>query len=326
MKKLAVIIGRFQLAELHLGHRKLVDLVASKSDRLLVIIGSSRAKFTKRNPLDYETRKLMIQVAFPENKYAIGFANALDFKSNQVWSEQIDDLINKELLYIREQTDEDIEVTLYGSRDSFIPHYEGVHNTIELHEVAVDGVSSTLEREIIGRKPMNTPDFRAGVIYATQNMFPKVHPTVDIAIFNEDYSEILLGRKHAETLFRFIGGFTDPTDNSYEMAAKRETCEECGGIEVSDLEYITSRRIDDWRYKSEEDKIMTIMFAGKYIFGHPKGGDDIAEVAWYKINQLVESNLVIEHAKLLVAVKEYQYGKQLRDQVRKNIDITIEEA
>lgn len=302
MKKLSVIPGRFQVNELHAGHINLIKSIQEHSDKLLIIIGTARTRFSKRNPLDYESRKQMLAEAFPDAL----FAKAVDFKSDEVWSNQIDDLISKSVDNI-----DDYEVTLYGSRQSFIPYYKGNYPTIEQLDLEVPGVSATVTRQELGKAPINSADFRAGVIFATQNAYPRVFPTVDVAIFNEDYTQVLLGRKHAETLFRFIGGFVDPADLDFEMAARREAMEETG-VEVGDLEYIKSIRINDWRYVIEQDKIITTFFAGKYVMGVVKGADDIADARWFNVDNLTEDQLVGEHGFLLQFLKEYQKNRIIR--------------
>ena len=294
MNKLGVVIGRFQTDKLHEGHLKLIQTVSDRSDKILILLGCSSARVTKKNPMNFETRALMLRKSFPN---AV-ICPVYDRKYNAVWSKQVDSIIYNEF-------GEKMDVTLYGSRDSFIPCYEGEFKTEELiHDVEVAGMAATTHRDEIGKTPRDSEDFRAGVIYASQQMYPKTYPTVDIAIFNEDYTQILLGRKHLESEFRFIGGFVDPTDANLEAAAKREVREECGDIEVDDFQYVASRLIDDWRYRREQDKIMTTLFTCKYIYGAPKGADDIAEVSWmnvidFKNKDFREKNLVYEHAKLM---------------------------
>jgi bifunctional NMN adenylyltransferase/nudix hydrolase len=51
---------------------------------------------------------------------------------------------------------------------------------------------------------------------------------------------------------RFVGGFVDRDDKSYEMAARREFREETGGCNLSSLEIYRITKIDDWRYGNED--------------------------------------------------------------------------
>jgi len=61
-----VIVGRFQVNNLHAGHLELLRQVADKHDRVIVFIGVARTMPTRRNALDFETRKKMIQAEYPD--------------------------------------------------------------------------------------------------------------------------------------------------------------------------------------------------------------------------------------------------------------------
>jgi bifunctional NMN adenylyltransferase/nudix hydrolase len=155
-------------------------------------------------------------------------------------------------------------------------------------------ISASEIRKSISAKVKSSSDFRAGVIWASQNQYPTVYTTVDIAIFNEDYTKILLARKSEEKLYRFIGGFSTPESDNFEQDAKREVTEEAG-IEIGDIKYIGSKKVSDWRYKNEKNKIKTLLFSAKFMFGSPTAGDDVAEVRWFKfepqlINQIVDTH------------------------------------
>ena len=95
-----------------------------------------------------------------------------------------------------------------------------------------------------------------------------------------------------------ITGVVDVTDESDEVAAKRETLEETG-LEVADFEYICSMPVNDWRYRGMKDRsIMTRFFKAKYIFGCPTPQDDINALKWFKLTPELENILVEEHKKL----------------------------
>ena len=113
--------------------------------------------------------------------------------------------------------------------------------------------------------------------------YPTSFQAVDGVIIHREEDKILLSRKPKENLFRFMGGFVDPTDTSLESAVIREKCEENGlGLECSTPEYLFSFRVPDPRYVDSQDKIMSAVFRMYYLFGLPKAGDDIFEVRWYK--------------------------------------------
>lgn len=279
-----VIIGRFQTPELHSEHIKLIQYVLDRHEKVILFLGISPTLANKKHPMDFITRKYMIEEQFGISKLII--MPLSDNKSDEIWSKQLDSKI-KEVFPLG-------SVTIYGSRDSFIPYYKGVNKTLELQPDVF--VSATDIRELASKKVISSPEFRAGIIYSVYNQFPVVYSTVDIAIIKDD--EILLGQKLGENEWRFIGGFVDNTDESDEAAAKREVLEETG-LEVADLEYICSMPVNDWRYRRIKDRsIMTRFFKAKYIFGCPTPQDDINALKWFKLTPELENILVEEHKKL----------------------------
>jgi len=288
---IGVIIGRFQINRLHDAHRSLIDSVLEKHSKVILFLGVAKSIGTRKNPLDFASRKVMIEEEYGDKISAI--LPLMDMKNDMMWSRQVDEKI-REVFSMG-------SVILYGSRDSFIPYYTGRFNTCELE--AADKVSATDVRKEVSNIIEKSEAFRAGVIYSAYSTFPHVYPTVDVAIVKEKTSEVLLGRKPYEEKFRFIGGFTDVEDENYEMAARRESVEETG-LEIGTPQYLGSARVDDWRYRSNKDRgIITLFFKAPYIYGTPKANDDIAEVKWFSIDDLTEDNLVGEHVKLLKFLK-----------------------
>jgi len=74
--------------------------------------------------------------------------------------------------------------------------------------------------------------------------------------------------KHAATEWRFLGGFADASDENYEAAANRELTEECGSVETGKMQYIGSAKIDDWRYRNEADKIITLFLIQRFCLSN----------------------------------------------------------
>lgn len=289
--EVGVVIGRFQVPELHEAHIDLIQSVIERHHKVIVFLGLSPCKTTFNNPLDFEARKQMILQRFPD----VNVLYIKDEASDEVWSKklnaQVDDLLGAN------QT-----AVLYGSRDSFIPHYTGNLPTVELEPTRF--ISGTELRKEVSNKVKANPDFRAGVIWAVGNQFPCCLPTVDIAILDKANNRVLMARKLNEKLYRFVGGFSQPTSESYELDAKRETMEETG-LEVADLTYIGSTLIDDWRYRKEQNKIKTMFFVGMYVFGCPTAKDDIAESRWFDLTKLSEFDIVPEHKPLLKMFLEW---------------------
>ena len=61
---IGVIIGRFQIHELHEEHIKLIDHVLHNHNKVILFLGTTDAVGTRRNPLDFITRKLMIEEVY----------------------------------------------------------------------------------------------------------------------------------------------------------------------------------------------------------------------------------------------------------------------
>jgi bifunctional NMN adenylyltransferase/nudix hydrolase len=297
-----VIVGRFQVNELHEAHIDLITSVTNKHDRVLVFLGNSIIRNTTSNPLDYRARRAMIADKFPNVE--IHYIN--DNPSDLAWSKNLDKLISEQLMPLQ-------TVTLYGSRDSFLKGYSGKYNTCELE--ATTFISGTEVRRRVSNNYPATSDYRAGMIAATAYRYPTAFQCVDIAVVN-DKQEVLLARKPDEKKWRFIGGFSDPRTSSLEEDAKREVQEEAG-IEVEIISYLGSTLIDDWRYRGEQDKIKTALFLAKYIFGKPEGADDIAEVKWVPIGTgLAKDNIEPLHHVLVDMFNEkFGNNRELQDKV-----------
>ncbi|WP_343667232.1 NUDIX domain-containing protein [Chitinophaga sp.] len=274
LKPTGVIIARFQTPSLHEGHLELIRQVKQKHNRLIIVLGVSPVKGSRKNPLDYYTRERMIKQLFPD----VIILPASDQADDKVWSHKLDELLSTNFPHE--------SFVLYGSRDSFIPYYHGRYPTNDLPPVK--DYNATALREAVSDKVFDTEEFRAGIIYNTYNQFPKVYPTVDIAVFRHNRTELLLGRKPAENAWRLPGGFSDPTDESFDIAARRELQEECGQLETSPMQYELSMQMDDWRYRSEVDKIITTLFSTDLVFGEPHAADDIAALRWVPVNKIRE--------------------------------------
>lgn len=282
LNSVGVIVGRFQVDDLHDGRLSLIQSVRKKHRKVVIFLGVTPVLSSKRNPLDYESRKNMIEAKFDD----VTVIPLPDMSSDELWSKTLDNRIAE--VYPNSM------ILLYGSRDSFIKHYSGKHSTYALPSVVT--VAGSQIREEIHNNNYTSKDFRAGNIYATFNQYPRVHTTVDIAIVRKN--ELLLGKKADEPRYRFIGGFADPRDTDFEHTARQEVSEETG-LEINGFKYISSHKIDDWRYRNEIDKIITIFYEGTYSYGKAQPADDIAFLKWFDISSITKEDIMEEHHILL---------------------------
>ena len=252
---LGVVIGRFQTPYLHEGHQAVIDHARNNSDSLLILIGVSDAIGTDREPMNFETRKGL----FKTNDIVLPLK---DMPSDIDWSNQIDNIINN-LGFT--------EAVLFGGRDNALEgRYFGTHR-MKIIEAKGD-LSASAIRKVVAKTPIASSDFRAGVIYQAMTRYPIVYSTVDVIIYAKDQTKtepnsynILMGRKGDK--LQFIGGFVDPQDEDLDAAARRELREETGFgvdgclLDLANLRYEFSHKVDDIRYKKTKDSIMTHVFS-----------------------------------------------------------------
>ena len=303
---IGVIVGRFQVHKLHKGHHDLIQSVKKRHRKVLIAIGNSPLLVTRNNPLDYQTRARMLQKEYPD----IMVTPIKDEPTDDGWSKVLDSKIRE----VFEQG----TVTIYGSRDSFIPYYTGAYPTVELDPSV--NISATEIRNSVSLDVRDSEDFRHGVVYAAYNKFSTSYQCVDMALVRPNDLSVVLIRKHKDPagLWRFPGGFVSPSDESLETAARRELNEEVGTIECSRPVYLGSYRIPDWRYAKEQDKIMTALFYAEYNYGNLIPGDDADEANFFKISSSLKDKLVDNHKALLDRLISYLKKEKFNDQLDSN--------
>lgn len=283
-----ILIGRFQFYEINDTLHALIASIAARHERLVIFLGSNPAP-SDLNPLEWPLRQEMLLEAFDDE---LEIQELPDVPDDRNWSQELD----RRIMDLRPAK----PVTIYGTMDGFVERYSGRYET---QPFPIDPEDMPYALDVDGIRHLGS--FRAGIMYATLRRFPTVYPTVDIAVFSADYQQLLLARKEHEIRFRFPGGFTDPTDESYEMAALRELAEECGELEVEDLTYIGSCKVDDWRYRGSLDGIITHLYTCVLVSGNPAPNDDIVELRWFDVQKLKTEMLTPEHRPLLDLLMEF---------------------
>jgi bifunctional NMN adenylyltransferase/nudix hydrolase len=286
--EVGVIIARFQVHELHSAHKALINHVCENHKKVIVFLGVSVIQNTKSNPLDFATRRAMIQEEYPD----VIILPLKDQRSNKKWSQILDEQVKIPF--------GDRKTLLYGGRDSFIPYYEGKYKTAELTTDVF--ISGTEIRNQVSREILSSKDFRAGIIHANYAQRSVTYPTVDVIAVN-DKNQILLSKKPNEDKYRIIGGFVKRGDISFENSARREFMDKTS-CAISDVKYITSSSIEDWRYNKSESGILTSLFVGKFIYGRITPSDSISELRWFDIDGFNIDNIMPEHKDLMITFLE----------------------
>ena len=283
-----VIVGRFQVFELSKIHRKIIDAVRRRHKRTIVFLTTNPAP-SNRNPLEWVFRWNMFEEVYGDK---VEVAEMPDLPDDRIWSQELD----RRIMELKPEGD----VIVYGSELDFISAYSGRYKT-----KALEPSQAEYEEEMSFDLISNFRDFRAGVMFGVLRRFPSVYATVDVGVFRNNKKELLLARKANETRWRLPGGFSDPDDLSFEDAAMRELGEECGDLDLADLEYLGSCRIDDWRYRGSWDSIITHLYVCQWEAGEPSPGDDIGEVRWFDVSKITPEQFVHEHRPLWGILEDY---------------------
>lgn len=314
---LGIIVGRFQFNQLPSGVIENILKVMRDNTHTAFILCNSNIKCTATNPLDFRARQKMICESLemhyhrsqkpglrfldqssdwlmssidPERIRQLQFLYINDSHSDEIWSKTLRVLVRPTLTNCLDAHDPLI-INLYGSQENFVNHYHNTNFNVIPLDSNVYLSPAEIKKQVLSANP--TLEYRSGMIASSLQRFPVSYQCVDIAVINRQTNKILLVRKPEEKNFRFIGGFADPNSMSLEDDAVREVREETG-VEITNVKYLASTRMDDWRYRNEVDKIKTALFVADYVSGTPKGADDVAEAAWFDLNEFVFSDFPIQ--------------------------------
>lgn len=295
---LGIVIGRFQVPDLHPSHHILISQAARNSEQLAIFIAIPKARGTNYDPLDFLTRKLMLQEYYPD---AI-LLPLPDNRSDEAWSTQLDKKIS-------ELQHEDQPVTIFTGPNGLASSYKGNYNIETVEEVPeYEGASL----HPLKQTPRNSAEFRRGVIYGVSNKYPITHMTTDIAVMRDE--KVLLAKRPGREYYRFPGGFMHFSDGTLEDCAARELFEETGIIiDSQDFTYVGSHHVKDWRYINRDDaRIMTTLFATQI---DPKEhtinlNEEFQEYDYLELTAANLDKIEVEHRPLFQMLIKHHRGKQ----------------
>jgi bifunctional NMN adenylyltransferase/nudix hydrolase len=302
-KTYVVVLAYFQNINLTQTDKDYLYSLKPENGEMLAILDVKRGACTAEQPLRPNQRQDILRGH--KRLFNAGVAEHVHIKDNERWSLILDETIE------RNMPKGTMHIVLYAAK-SLAQKYCGKYTVEEMEDIpGLTDVSAP-----VTVKPHTSNDFRQGIMYAEQRSFPMVYSTVDIALVDPTITYVLLGRKKDEKLWRFPGGFVDPTDASKEAAWCRELSEEVpSGVEsyVSDIEYVCSNIVPDCRYPGR-DKIMTTMFAAVVTFNvnELKAGDDLAEVQLFKISDDLFQTMTDDHHPALKSFLEWSSKTQVK--------------
>jgi bifunctional NMN adenylyltransferase/nudix hydrolase len=284
-----VLVARFQVDELHEAHCSLIEGVLENHGKTIIFLGLSPIKCTRNNPLDFEARKQMVLEKYPD---AI-VLYIKDVGDSELWSKMLDKAIGD----IAGPTS---TVILYGGRESFINHYHGKYETCEMLQEVYQSGSET--RRKVGNKVKSSSDFRSGVLWATHNQYPKIIPSVDMAIWGEDKDLLLMGKWENSDKYRFIGGIVKES-NSFDVEIEKVVYKKAC-VKVSEPIYVGSFSVDDWRFRRELDGVTTTFFEAVHMSGTPDPMDNVVKLKWFEANMISTRDIDKDHWPLLDALRK----------------------
>lgn len=284
-KVVGVIVARFQIPALHEGHAYTVQYALDRHRDVLVILGDPYAH-TDLNPLSFEMREAMVRATFPGQPIAFGRSPSLP-SSARARSLAVDAIIARHF--------PGRPAVIYGARDSIAHRYEGAHSVCEVPTIT--STSATAIRESI--VPIDSHDFRAGVIFAAMSRPPVRFPAVDVALIDTSRVRVaLVWKEEEEGKLRFPGTWLRvPDDTSLEDAAARCLGKELPGVSASCPWPVCSAVIPDWRFGRTRDGVVSTLFRADYRSGEPAVGQGVDGVRWVGLGDLVGA-VVPEHADL----------------------------
>lgn len=313
-ESVAVIVGRFQVPRPTPAHIGLLEYAINNYGSVIVFIGYSPIR-NRLNIIPKEIVKEIIeniceQIKIKTGKYhaKIIVSTIVDVFNPPLWSNILDQQI---ISICRTNNLNTGSIYGVGGRDCYMFKYSGSLLKPDIYRSDLgDEISATEIRNRIVKDGCNSnEDFLKGMIFQRLSQYETSYQTVDVAIrFNGAF---LMGHRRGNSLYRFIGGFSDPNSNSLEEDAIRETFEETN-LKVSNPKYLTSIKVDDARYKNSGDCIKTAFFIadateyGVATFDEPieeNGFDDMPFIRWFMPKDLNESMIVKEHTPLYKFLK-----------------------
>jgi bifunctional NMN adenylyltransferase/nudix hydrolase len=65
------------------------------------------------------------------------------------------------------------------------------------------------------------------------------------------------------------------------------------------MRYVCSKKIDDWRYKDNDHKIVSSLFLAEYLGGEIQARDDLAELQWVALKDIARTAIVESHTEFI---------------------------
>ena len=325
MKDALVFIGRFQ--PFHNGHKAVIEAALEQAKEVVIVVGSSFAARSIRNPFTFQERKAMIESVFPTDRVKIVPVSDYPYDDNK-W-------INAIMKIVKSTVPDAVDIGLIGhSKDStsyYLEIFPEWKNHVEVADVG--GINATDIRKALFEgdltdvydwrsfmpkeakaviKPIvnSTKDFE--VLVQEYNMvkkykeawkaapFPPTFMTVDAVVVQSGH--ILLvkrGDMPGKGLWALPGGFLNQDETMLDGAIRELKEETKIKVPVPVLKgSIKESKTFDAPNRSSRGRTITQAFYINLGFGDlpkVKGSDDAEKAFWVPFNKVKQEKMFEDH-------------------------------
>lgn len=305
MNAFSVVIGRFQPA--HQAHLAMIRRALEISNKVIILVGSTDAPRTTRNPFTFEERETLLRSLLKDvdkNRYVIRPVPDA-FQSDVTWVASV----QSEVRAITKGTE---DVILVGNFKDSSSYYLKLFPTWDFHDTGIqDGVSATSIRNawFSGENyPTGTPQetvaflasFDENTFHVLEEEFlfvreykklwaeapyPVNFVTTDAVVLRSGHV-LLVRRKDApgKGLYALPGGFVG-TDETVKEAAIREVYEETSIRLLKEIlsDKLAETRVFDYPERDARGRVIThahFFDLGNGVLPIVAGGSDASSAEW----------------------------------------------
>ena len=319
-KDALVFLGRFQ--PFHNGHKAVIDEALKQAKEVVVVVGSSFAARSIRNPFTFEERKSMIKSVFPDDRVKVVPVSDYPYDDNK-WINAVQKIVDETVPYTQ-------DVGLIGHSKDHTSYYLNIFPRWKDHvEVPnVNGINATYIREnffadgaICYNQIPSEVDIFLQIFYETKDYksistesamvnkykeawksapFSPTFMTVDAVVVQSGH--ILLVKRGAmpgKGLWALPGGFLDQNETMLDGAIRELKEETKIKVPVPVLKgSIKESKTFDAPNRSTRGRTITQAFfidLGVGELPKVKGSDDAEKAFWVPFNELKQELFFEDH-------------------------------
>lgn len=326
-----VFIGRFQ--PFHNGHKAVIDKALQHAEQVVVVVGSSFAARSTKNPFTFEERHAMIKAVFPQDAVKTVPVNDYPYDDN-AWVSAVQSAVDTVKIGLK--------IGLIGHSKDHSSYYLKIfpqwRNHVEVENV--DGINATYIRHMLFSTDGTPTDIMSAMPIETYNWMAKfimdnTHMLGLWARLSIDYEQIAEYREKSQMKgFNFPSVFvtTDAvlTQSGYILLIKRggfpyKDCWALPGGYLDKGKFIVENMIKELREETKlkvPDKVLKGSIKSVEMFDHPdrdprgrvithgfyidlgfpdeklpkvKGSDDAKHAEWVKLSDVTSDMMAFDH-------------------------------